>query len=198
MTIDTRKFWRNPTYDAIDNRSRFAWYQPEFYLSLYFQTGLIVDELSKHLDRNASILELGCGGGRNLFALKQAGFTRLSGIEINPDAILLGKQRNNMSGIDMICSAIEDADIPEVDCIFTHGVLMHLPPESEFVFQSIAKQAGRLIMTVENEVDNGKLKWPRSYERVFPDWQQTDWYSTEHWPPNTKANIARIFKKGAA
>ena len=129
--------------------------------------------------------------------MKKAGFTNLAGIEINPKALELGKKTFDLSGIELTCSAIEDADIPEVDCIYTHGVLMHLPPESEGAFETIANKARQFILTVENEFINGNLQWPRNYQKVFSPfgWRQLHTYSTENWPPNSRFNILRVFTR---
>jgi SAM-dependent methyltransferase len=195
--IDTKDFWRNPYPDAIDKQHLFDWYKPEFYAKLAKQAGLIVEELEEVLPKDASILELGCGAGRNLAGLKKAGFKNLAGIEINKDAIELGRKTFDLSGISLTCSAIEEADIPEVDCIYTHGVLMHLPPESEFVFETIANKAKSIILTIENEFIDGNLQWPRNYEKVFSPfgWRELYNYSTEKWPPNSIYNILRIFAR---
>jgi len=195
--IDIKDFWRNPYPDLIDKQHPFEWYKPEFYARLTRQAYLIVDELEKILPKDASILELGCGAGRNLDALKKAGFTNLAGIEINKNALELGRNTFDLSGIKLTCSAIEDAHIPEVDCIYTHGVYMHLPPESEGVFETIANKAMLFILTVENESINGRLQWPRNYEKVFGafGWRQLHSYSTENWPPNSRFNILRLFAK---
>lgn len=142
-------------------------------------------------------MELGCGAGRNLAGLKKAGFKNLAGIEINEKALELGRKTFDLAGIELTCSAIEDALIPEVDCIYTHGVLMHLPPESEGVFETIANKAKSFILTVENESITGNLQWPRNYEKIFTafGWRQLHTYSTENWPPNSRFNILRMFTR---
>ena len=85
--IDIKDFWRRPYPDVIDKQHRFDWYKPEFYAKLAKQAGLIVEELEEVLPKDASILELGCGAGRNLAGLKKAGFKNLAGIEINEKAL---------------------------------------------------------------------------------------------------------------
>ena len=195
--IDIKDFWRRPYPDAIDKQHLFDWYKPEFYAKLAKQAGLIVEELEEVLPKDASILELGCGAGRNLAGLKKAGFKNLAGIEINEKALELGRKTFDLAGIELTCSAIEDALIPEVDCIYTHGVYMHLPPESEGVFETIANKAKSFILTIENEFITGNLQWPRNYEDVFSTfgWKQLHSYSTENWPPNSRFNILRVFTR---
>jgi SAM-dependent methyltransferase len=41
-------------------------------------------QLLGSVDRNTSVLDVGCGYGRNLDLLQQLGFTRLTGVELNP------------------------------------------------------------------------------------------------------------------
>ena len=195
MTIDTKAFWRRPVPGIVDDPRNFKWYEPEFYVRLTGQAQLVVGELAALLPKDASILELGCGAGRNLAALKQAGFINLSGVEINPDAIALGRKCLDLSGIAITCAAIEDIDIPTVDCVYTHGVLMHMPPASEVIFERIAKASKRVIMTVENEFSTGGLQWPRNYGQIFESfgWTQSHNYNTAGWPPNTKLVVLRMF-----
>ena len=193
--IDTKEFWRKPVPEMVDNPRHLDWYKPEFYIQWGKRIELVVQELSAHIDKDASILELGCGAGHNLVALKQAGFTNLSGIEINPDAIALGMERLDLTGITITCSAIEDANLPTVDCIFTHGVLMHMPPTAVRVFGRIAQAAQQAIITIENEFITGKLQWARNYQQVFEKlgWTELHSYATADWPPNTRLNILRLF-----
>jgi len=44
------------------------------------------------IDREAKIVELGCGGGRLLHFLKEEGYKQLIGVDISPDQVLLSKQ----------------------------------------------------------------------------------------------------------
>ena len=52
---------------------------------------LVLDEF----DRNISILEVGCGNGRNLVMLKKMGFVNVKGIDINTKLV----QKANSFGV---------------------------------------------------------------------------------------------------
>ena len=72
-------FWRSP--DAAN--------QPADYRDAPDRTAFLVGLVERHVAKDAPILELGCNVGRNLNALALAGYTHLTGVEINPDAVTL-------------------------------------------------------------------------------------------------------------
>ncbi len=52
-------------------------------------------------DKNASILDLGCGSGPALYWLQQEGYTRLAGIDASPEQVQLARQ---------VCPQVEQAE----------------------------------------------------------------------------------------
>ena len=52
----------------------------------------VFQEFFENLDRNMSILELGCNIGINLDILKNMGFKKLTGLEINQKQLILQKK----------------------------------------------------------------------------------------------------------
>ena len=90
----------------------------------------VFQEFFENLDRNMSILELGCNIGINLDVLKNMGFKKLTGLEINQEAIDIAKEKYPM--IKFIHSSIEDfkCNDNEYDLVFTTGVLIHINPSS--------------------------------------------------------------------
>jgi pseudaminic acid biosynthesis-associated methylase len=78
--------------------------------------------------RDASILEVGCNAGNQLLLLRQMGYTNISGVELQPYALEVARQR--LPGVGLkLGSAL---DIPHVDnsfdIVFTWGVLIHIAP----------------------------------------------------------------------
>lgn len=125
------------------------------------------------LDKDAHILEIGCNSGRNLNHLWKNGYHRLSGIEINPDAVALMKDVfPEMYSSSMIYNySVEDIithiDEP-FDLIFTNAVLMHIHPDSNWIFPHIARLAKSIVT---HEAENSFYPWvfPRDYSKIFLD-----------------------------
>lgn len=190
-------FWRNP-HDYVDRlpSTQRTWFNPEFYVG-WEETALILAEMiERYVGKGESVVELGCGAGRNLKALQELGFTKLIGIEINQKSIDLGREVYGLEGVALICSPIEKVKLPHVDCIFTHGILMHLPPSSEFVFQRIASLARKAIITVENETtSDGMLRWGRNYQTIFEGfgWTQMDTLDMRSFDFKRNKDILRVF-----
>jgi 2-polyprenyl-3-methyl-5-hydroxy-6-metoxy-1,4-benzoquinol methylase len=197
--VDPYIFWRNPE-ESDQPEEVINMCRPEFYLDLVHVTELVVSTLANYIDKSDTILEIGSGTGRNLAGLIDAGYHHVSGIEINQSAIDLGREKwATLADIPMQCSPIEDAinDIPEYDVIFTQGVLMHLPPQSEWVFGVIARKAKRIIMTIENEFWTSDRAWPRNYGDIFKPlgWRELLLYSCGAYPPLPYVTMLRVFER---
>lgn len=103
--------------------------------------------------REASILDIGCGWGKYLAALRKRGYTNLLGVDISHDQIQFG----HSIGID----CINHGEIKELlsstckyDCIFVMDVFEHLELQYlteliPLIFASL-KDGGKLIVQVPN------------------------------------------------
>jgi ubiquinone/menaquinone biosynthesis C-methylase UbiE len=111
--------------------------------------------------------------GRNLYFLWKAGFKNLTGIEINSNALdLLKREFQDMAPeIQLWNMAVEDviAEIPanRFDITFTMATLQHIHPDSEWVFQDIARITKKYIVTIEDEKATGQRHVPRDYSKIF-------------------------------
>lgn len=122
---------------------------------------------------NPSILEIGCNAGRNLAWLLQAGYTRLSGIEISPAAVAaLGAAYPALAAAATIhTSPVEDvirtfAD-GEFDVVFSMAVLVHLHSDSDWVMVEIARVCSGCLITIEDELNETPRHFLRSYQALF-------------------------------
>lgn len=123
-------------------------------------------------ERTISILEPGCNIGRNLYHLMAAGYEHLRGIEISPRAHQLMREfypdlTTVMFYQGSIESWITQFDDCEFDVVFTLAVLMHIHPDSEWIFEHLARVARLGIVTLEDEVRPGSHRWPRQYRFIF-------------------------------
>lgn len=112
------------------------------------------------VDRDAPILELGCGSGRHLEHLREAGYENLHGVEINDDAldVLVESYPELARDGTFYADAIENA-VPEFaddrfDAVFSVEVLQHVHPDCEWVFDDVGRIAGERLLTAEIEGDD--------------------------------------------
>lgn len=104
-------------------------------------------------DREAPILDVGCGSGQLLYFLASKGYRRAKGIDLDHDQVALAKQL----GLDAEeCSAQEhlERSPAHYDLIVILDVIEHLTREELFPFMEAVvghlKPGGRLIASVPN------------------------------------------------
>jgi pseudaminic acid biosynthesis-associated methylase len=102
----------------------------ELYLRRYAVTRVRLNDIFLgQLPRDIRILEVGCNIGNQLLALRQMGFKRLSGIDVQPNAVETAKGRSE--SIDFRVGSAFDLPFGdrEFDLVFTSGVLIHIAPD---------------------------------------------------------------------
>lgn len=193
------QFWLDPTKSGAPEK-RIRTCRPEFYLTLENVSRMIVETMMRYADKTDTILEIGCGTGRNLAALKKAGYKRLSGIEISPKTVEVGREYfPAYKRIQVLIGPAEQMidEVDEVDVIYTVGLLMHIPPEHEWLFERIAQKARKLIVTVEGESRGvvSEHAWNRNYQEIFESlgWMQVEMETCENYPPLPPTTVKRVF-----
>lgn len=191
-------FWKNPE-NSNQSQDIIRICKPEYYLDLHGITTLIVSTLKKYLNSEDSIYELGCGTGRNLVGLWEAGFKNVSGVEINKNAVILGKKTfPNLKNIDIKIGTVEDTikNISQFDCIFTQGLLQHIPPEFDWIHKEIVEKAKKIIMVIENEKPQGIRSWQRNYNDIFTSFGLTELeaFSNTKLKGHSQNTFVRVFK----
>lgn len=197
MTFDRHAFWKDPAGSTYPG----PWTEhcrPEFYLDLVNVTRLIVDTVSKYATPDMTILELGCGTGRNLAGLYRAGFKNLAGVEINQNAVDLGLAAfPEYSQVNLTVSPVEDVfrTLPKYDVIFTQGFLMHLPRDYEWIISGLKEKAEKVIITNEGERYGSFHAWPHDYLGLIQSktWRQVEIHSDEAYPPLPATTVKRVF-----
>jgi SAM-dependent methyltransferase len=163
---DLRHYWSDPP-DA-DNA-------PETYLSEQAlpRSAFLVGLVQEIAPPDARILEVGCNVGRNLNALRQAGYGDLTGIEINSAALdILRERQPELAAVATLRNeSVEDAARTfrdgEFDVIYTVAVLEHIHTSSEWVFAEMARAARRGVITMEDERTTTWKHFPRNYRDAF-------------------------------
>ena len=151
------------------------------------QTGISVEDIFKeifgNLDKDLSILELGCNIGTKLQILNNMGFKKLHGVEINQEAANLAQ--NNNPSFHIFNSSIEEFDSEKnhFDIVFTSGVLIHVDPNN--ITQIIKKMVNlskkyifgfeyfdENISEIKYRENNNvcwKMNYPKRIQELFPN-----------------------------
>ncbi len=115
-------------------------------------------------DKNARILDIGCGFAQMLFALKKLGYNSLHGIDVSSDAVAFC-QKNGLdvtlvSGVDAYLAAEEE----KYDFIIMSHVLEHIPKENAIstlahIRRHILKDGGQFLVMVPNAQSHTGVYW---------------------------------------
>lgn len=150
---DVRSEWKN----------RSGEYSPEYYA--YYgpddASEWIRSQVAQFVPPDASILELGCSSGRHLAHLAEHGFEDLHGIEINPDALdVMAENYPTLAAegtfhVDSIEDVVPEFETDRFDAVYSVETLQHLHPDVAPVFDEIARVTGGVLVTVENETEDG-------------------------------------------
>lgn len=135
------------------------------------------------LDRKSRILEVGCNIGIQLVNLQEIGFENLYGIELQPHAVELARQRTK--GINIIQGTAYDIPFKDnfFDMVFSNRVLIHMNPDHiHGALKEIYRTSGKYIYGSEyfaEELTEIKgyhgetnIAWKRDfageYKKLFP------------------------------
>lgn len=183
MNEKAREYWRNPRLYATPEELGIC--EPKFFAqeSLGALSDWLIEALrSARLSRSHKILEIGCNCGRNLDRLFKAGYTNVFGVEISPEAVDYAWVVHQRIANKIVCtdaqSYLAEQGPNSFHVIFTQSILMHVPPEEDYLFGQMARVARHLILV--NEVERmtqilERHKYPRNYREVFEafdGWQQ--------------------------
>jgi len=164
---------------------------------------LVRSTLERRVGHDASVLEVGCNVGRHLAALADAGFTDLTGVDVNGDALdVLAETYPDLADAGTFHETTIEAFVSEAadgafDAVFSVETLQHIHPDAEWVFDELVRTADDTLITVENEsgeagtvnyVDEDVPLYYRDWRRVFTDRGLVEADSTE-----LNRDTARVF-----
>lgn len=140
-------------------RERAGEYSPAYYAyrGPNETSAAVREALAARLDRDAAVLELGCGSGRHLRHLAAHGFEDLSGVDIDPGAFETMRETypDLAAAGTFHCGALADVleefDDGAFDAVYSVETLQHVPPEAESVFGEIARITDVVLVTAEIE-----------------------------------------------
>lgn len=157
-------FWKSRTNENAINDNAPILYTKKSDEFKQFLINFISSNINKH-DR---ILELGCNACGNLRVLHDNGYTNLSGIEINKNAIVQIPTDLNVNIINGDITK-ELSKIPDnsYDLLYSVAVLLHIHPEHNDIFMEIARISNKYIMTIEIENKSCYYVFPRNYKKIF-------------------------------
>lgn len=131
------------------------------------------------LDKDIRILEVGCNIGNQLLLLEQMGFRNLYGVEVQPYAARIAKQR--CENCDIVHGSGFDIPFKDgfFDLVFSSGVLIHISPDDiarilgeiyrcsrEYIwgFEYFAKEYQQVRYR-----DNEELLWKTDFASLYLD-----------------------------
>jgi SAM-dependent methyltransferase len=170
--------------------------QPENYNKSYTsqRSKYLYGLLKKYkIPTTSRILEIGCNCCRNLNYIYSKGYNKLTGIEINKNAVELQKELFPKLKANIINSSIEDYILylndNKFDVIFTMAVIQHIHLDSNWIFEHIARINKKWLIIIE-------LDLYRNYENIFTNlgYEQIEIRSCKLIQGLEKYK-ARIFKK---
>lgn len=175
-------------------------YSPDYYADYgpSSTSELINWILEYFVGRDATVLEVGCSSGRHLAHLHEHGYEDLHGIEINDEAIdVMAEVYPDLAAdgtfhADAVENVVTDFPDDHFDAVYTVETLELVPPDSEWVFEELARITDDLLITVENEgtedqqrtekvpveyVDGDFPLYYRKWDDIFTEFGFRDLYS---------------------
>ncbi|WP_067724751.1 class I SAM-dependent methyltransferase [Oceanobacillus damuensis] len=175
---------------------------PGLYIDKAGRSEFLINYVKKYIEQNGKILEIGCNAGRNLNYLYKNNFYNLTGIEISEEAIrALNKTYPLLAqNAKIIHSPVENIikELPSrgFDLVFTMAVLEHIHPDSDWIFEDIARITGSYLITIEAETAKHWRIFPRNYKKIF---KKFGLKQVEEHHCDTKSGLRgytlRVFKK---
>jgi len=188
-----RDYWRNPPSKGN---------QPDAYVDYALQSGALVRTATDLGVGKGPVLEIGCNVGRSLQSFLDAGWHDLTGIEINPTAV--AKMREIFpaaaDAATILNMPLEEAivTLPDrhFDLVFCKAVLLHIHPDSDWVFEHMVRVTKGMLLVVENEDQQSYKLFPRKYRDVFEGLGMVQ--IDERVLPEVPGYIARSFRHPVA
>ena len=150
--------------------------------------------VSDQVDPGSRVLDLGCGSGTLLAALVASKGCSVTGVEIDPDAVLRAIRRGVPVIERDVDAALPDFATKSYDVVVLSRTLQTIL-RPEFVLRQMARVGGTLIVSVpnfgyyRNRLRLAAALMPKS--RVLP----YEWYDTPNLRPTKIRDLERLFER---
>jgi len=149
--------------DPEDTHRGWADRSGEFSPAYYAQIGpnevseTLAAVFEQFVREDAAVLEVGCGSGRHLAHLLDAGYEHLTGVDINDDSFsvmadhyprLADTGTFHIGAIEDVVSEFDDGAF---DVVYSVETLQHVHPDNAWVFEELIRVTDDLLITAENE-----------------------------------------------
>lgn len=125
-------------------------------------------EMTAHLNKDASLLDIGCGEGRGLDALKLAGFTNLFGCDISPEKINRAREKGFTIYEEDFHTTPSIGD-KSIDYVFSSHTLEHAY-DLELAFKNIGritKSELMFVIPIGERLEDVRKKNPSHTSPIF-------------------------------
>lgn len=180
MKTNQEEIWMGKFGQEYTERNIFS---PEELDELYKRTfGVLKSDINKEFfeimeNKEIKILEVGCNVANELRMLQSMGYKNLYGIELQPYACERAKDFSK--GINIINASGYDIPFKDeyFDVVFTHGVLIHIPPTHlKKIMSEVYRCSKKYIWGLEyyseqhTEIEyrgNEALMWKGDFEKIY-------------------------------
>ncbi len=112
-------------------------------------------EFAKKFVRGKSVLDVACGSGYGAAMLKEAGASKVIGVDISQEVIEYARARFNGKGVDFVVGNAEDLSLyRDFDAVVSFETIEHLPHPETFlaeITRSLSPQGTLIISTPQRE-----------------------------------------------
>lgn len=154
---------RDPTDVRQQWVDRSRAYSPEYYA--YYgpdeRSDHLLTVLEDRLDREATVLELGCGSGRHLSHLAANGYEDLVGVDVNGAAFdVLERTYPDLAAAGTFHHGALESVVPSFetdrfDLAYSVETLQHLHPSCDWLLDELHRVTADLLVTAEIESERG-------------------------------------------
>lgn len=187
---ELREYWSNPPDDKN---------KPEAYKDETARSDYLVSLMDQYAKKDDKIFELGCNIGRNLNHLYINGYSNLASVEINSGALeQLRKNFPEMAANSQLHNSAAEEFMPTLednsfDVMYTMAVLLHIHPDSEWIFEHMVRATRKHLIIIEAEASVEYKLYARDYKTIFESLGMTEVFSE---PMPVMSNYTtRVFKK---
>jgi SAM-dependent methyltransferase len=157
----SRKHWQEQKEGDIHGFDKYCSFNPRLPVLLW-------EINTRALNKNISILDIGCNCGYYLSELANQGYTNLKGIDISAEAIKFGKRTmGNLKDVPMIVNSFEDA-LPNLiktyDIVYSLGATLELVHPSFDIIKHICNITNDYVILIIGENHHA---YPRFWEYEF-------------------------------